>query len=170
MWIGSIAIVFVGIVVVLALTLETWLRWFVYETELVDVDRAFARTIAFADKIVVYDEGYDCCRAFVGTNILLIVTDSMEIEAVRNNIRFPQKIQIYQCMCCGWPNITWYEGNKKLAMTSIQHGKAIRWRGFSQYRFLGKRISYGDARLTEESQAWLKEWLESHGISREQLR
>ena len=170
MWLCGIVIVVIGIVVALALTWKTWLRWFVYERDVVDRDRTFTRAIASANKIVVCAEGFDCCKTFVGTNILFVVTDSVEIEAVRNNIRFPEDTPIDHCMCCGWPNITWYRGNKKLAMTSVQHGHAIRWHRFSQCRLLGFQIGYGDADLTGESQAWLKEWLESHGISREEIK
>ena len=162
MWVALVVIIVA--VCTLAFTWETWLEWFVYESKLVDCDRVFSRTIATADRIVVSDSGFTCHHDYNETNILFVVTNKVEIEAVRNNIRFPEETQIDMCLCCGWPRIEWYKGNKKLALTSVQHGAGIRWRGFSQYRLLGFQVGYGDAGLTKESQAWLKEWLESHGI------
>jgi len=69
-------------------------------------------------------------------------------------------------MCCGSPGIDWYKGGKRIALTSVQHGHAIRWRGFSTMRILGFRVGYGDGPLTDESQVWLKDWFKSHGIGR----
>jgi hypothetical protein len=57
-------------------------------------------------------------------------------------------------MCCGYPAIDWYKGDYRLALTSVQHGGAIRWRDFP-----------GDASLTKESSEWLIDWFLEHGIT-----
>ena len=52
----------------------------------------------------------------------------------------------------------WYCGQARVALTSVQHWKAIRWQEFK-----------GDARLTAESSQWLKEWLNAHGVTSDSL-
>jgi len=49
------------------------------------------------------------------------------------------------CECVGYPGIDWYRGRERIAVTSVQHYRAIRWKDFPT-----------DAVLTPESAAWLK--------------
>ncbi len=96
------------------------------------------------------------------------MTDPEEVEAVRAHIAFQPRTTtdsfMETCMCCGEPGMDWYRGDQRIALTAMQHGHSIRWRGFSTSRLLGFTIGYGDGPLTEESQAWLKEWFQSHGV------
>jgi len=132
---------------------------------LADEENAFTKAIASADRIVVRDGGFDCCRPVAKDKILFVVTNSVEIAMIKSNFRFPENAYQGACMCCGWPGIDWYEGNKRLALTAVQHGVNLRWSGFAPPRKpFQKQARYGDAALTKESQAWLKEWLESHGL------
>ena len=57
------------------------------------------------------------------------------------------------CACSGYPGMDWYRGKQRIALTSIQHGRAVRWEGFQ-----------GDAQLTQESGAWLVRWLVQHEV------
>jgi len=125
---------------------------------------AFANLIAQADKIVIRDGGFNCCSSIDKQKVLFVVTDKDEIETVRNNIRFAKDAPRGMCMCCGGPGMDWYKGNGRM-LTAFQHGVAIRWSGFAAPRKpFRKRDAYGDFTLTEESQAWLKEWFKSHGL------
>jgi hypothetical protein len=114
----------------------------------------FHRCIATADRIVVRDGGYDCCEPVDGQKVLFEVTDRAEITEVAARIEFPREQGMGFCMCCGYPGIDWYRGGRRLALTSVQHGRGLRWKGFP-----------GDAGLTEASADWLVEWLAKHGVT-----
>ena len=133
-------------------------------------DEPFGPAIAAADRIVVRADGFDCCGPVDETNVLFVVTEPDEITAIAEHIQFEAITTTNSlwesCMCCGCPGIDWYKGKKRIVFTAVQHGQAIRWRGFSTMRILGFRVGYGDGPLTEESQAWLKEWFKSHGIGK----
>ena len=123
-------------------------------------ERAFAKMTASADRIVIRDGGFDCCGPVDEEDVLFVVTDKDEIKTIRDNIRFIKNGGERVCMCCGGPGMDWYKGDERIALTAFQHGQAIRWRGFAIKDF----CSYGDHPLTEESQAWFKEWFKSHGV------
>jgi len=125
----------------------------------VKLNYPFAKSIAFADRIVVRDGGFDCCGNVDEQDVLFVVTDKDEIETVRNNIRFVKRPSVGTCKCCGGPGMDWYKGDERIALTAFQHGKAIRWRGFSRH------FGYGDRPLTGKSKAWLKEWFKSHDLA-----
>ena len=57
-------------------------------------------------------------------------------------------------MCCGHPGIDWWKGGERLALTSMQHGQALRWNTFSD-----------DYPFTAESAEALARWFEERGIS-----
>lgn len=159
----------VGIAAAVAFNGEACLRAMMYHTP-VKYDEPFGPAIADADRIVVRADGFDCCGPVDETNIRFIVTAPNEIADVANHIRFVSRTTTNSlwetCMCCGGPGIDWYKGKKRIVFTAMQHGHAIRWRGFSTMRILGFRSGYGDGPLTEDSQAWLKEWFNSHGIGK----
>jgi hypothetical protein len=131
-------------------------------------DKPFGPAIAAADRIVVRADGFDCCGPVDEKTILFVATQPDEIAAVAKHIQFEPRTTtnslLETCMCCGSPGIDWYKQKKRIALTSVQHGNAIRWRGFSTLRIMGVRTGYGDGPLTKESQAWLKQWLGSHGV------
>lgn len=120
--------------------------------------RRFRATTASADRIVVRDGGYDCCGPVVGQKILFEITDERELKEVRNNLRFEPGESFSACMCCGYPGIDWYRGNRRIALTGVQHMHSLRWKGFP-----------GDAYLTEESSQWLGQWLKRHGLDDRRL-
>lgn len=133
-----------------------------------DYSQPFHPAVEHADRIVVRTGGFNCCRPLDETQVLFEVTDLREVADVRARIAFEAVTTTNSfnetCMCCGEPGMDWYRGKKRLALTAFQHGKGIRWNGFSTGRFLGVRFGYGDAPLTDESQAWVRAWLASHGM------
>lgn len=161
--------VLVGLGVAVAAKWEMCLRAVTYHTP-VQYDEPFGPAIAGADRIVVRADGFDCCGPVDETNVLFVVTEPEEIADVANHIRFLSRTTTNSlwesCMCCGGPGIDWYKGTKRIVFTAMQHGHAIRWRGFSTMCILGFRAGYGDGPLTEDSQAWLKEWFQSHEVGK----
>lgn len=132
-----------------------------------DYSLPFHPAIASADRIVVRADGFNCCRAIDETNRLFEVTDPREVADVRAHIAFKTVTTTNSlreiCLCCGAPGMDWYRGKKRLALTALQHGQRVRWKGFSTIRLLGVRVGYGDAPLTAESSQWLRDWLAAHG-------
>ncbi len=114
----------------------------------------FHRVIAGADRIVVRDGGFDCYGAVDDQPVLFEVTDLDEIREVRKRLQFEREQETTSCFCCGYPGIDWYEGDKRVALTSLQHRYRIRWKDFP-----------GDARLTDESSHWLTYWLARHSVA-----
>jgi hypothetical protein len=113
----------------------------------------FHGAVAGADRIVIRDGGFDCCHPVDKDSILFEVTDPKEIRAVLGHIEFKTWQTYRSCNCCGYPGMDWYCGSERIALTSIQHGVAIRWREF-----------IGDAELTQRSSTWLTQWLVRHGV------
>lgn len=120
--------------------------------------RHFHDLTGWADRIVVRDGGFDCCHPVDGDKTLFEVVDPDELAEVREHLQFVPRRPAGACMCCGFPGVDWYRGEMRIALTSVQHGFALRWRGFP-----------GDAHFTEGSAQWLREWLRRHGFSEERL-
>ena len=122
----------------------------------------FFRTIAEADRIVVRDGGFDCCtpvEAIDRQRVLAVVTNAAEIAAFTAMIRFEDGPGGGQCMCCGYPGVDWWKGGERIALTAVQHGRALRWGAFSD-----------DYPFTEESAKALARWFEDHGVRPEEPR
>ncbi|MHB1036640.1 MAG: hypothetical protein ACYC35_18090, partial [Pirellulales bacterium] len=114
----------------------------------------FHRAIEAADRLVIRHGGFDCCGSVDGQRILFDVVDPAQIAEVRQNLEFVWGLPDRGCACCGYPGMDWYCGQTRVALTSVQHWKAIRWSGFK-----------GDAHLTAESSLWLEQWLKAHGVT-----
>jgi hypothetical protein len=113
----------------------------------------FDEAIADADRVVVRDGGFNYDGDTGRDAVLFQVTDLKEVQQLRENLVFEKQQQLSVCACRGYPGVDWYRGEDRMAITSIQHGRAVRWKGFQ-----------GDVRLTEESGAWLVQWLTEHGV------
>ena len=61
------------------------------------------------------------------------------------------------CMCCGYPGIDWYRKGKRIALTAMQHGHSLRWKGFKS-----GSDKFGDCYYTDESKAKLEDWFKAH--------
>jgi hypothetical protein len=126
--------------------------------ELARAEKAyFFKTVAEADRIVVRDGGFDCCvseEAIDRQPTLAVLTNAADVAAFTAMIQFEDgPAGGWQCMCCGHPGIDWWKGAERLALTSVQHGQALRWRTFSD-----------DYPFTEESAAALARWFEAHSL------
>ena len=115
----------------------------------------FSRLAAQADRIVVRDGGYTCHSKNVDEQpVLATITNAAEIAAFNESLRFkPQPPGRGDCLCCGYPGIDWWAGDRKIILSNVQHCHALRWSGFG-----------GDMPLVKESAAKLKDWLIDHGV------
>jgi hypothetical protein len=167
-WILSIAAIIIGLSLAAFVTREHWLHRMVYHHPL-RYDLPFHPGVAKADKIVVRDGGFDCCGKIDNDKILFTVTDPVEVKQVAALLQFQSATTTNSfnesCMCCGSPGIDWYRGERRIALTAVQHGHSIRWRGFSTARILCVHIGYGDGPLTKDSADWLVGWLAEHGVT-----
>ena len=127
----------------------------VSEAEIIRAEKAhFFKTITGADRIVIRDGGFDCCVSIKGIDkerVFVEITNAVEIVAFTSMIRFEDGPMDPPCMCCGYPGIDWWKGGKRVALTALQHGKALRWRAFS-----------GDCPFTKESSQALARWFKEH--------
>ena len=165
-----------GLVALIAAALLVWKREDVMRALLyhrpISFNASFHEAVAGADRIVIRRGGFDCCRAVGNDEILVTVSGIQEVHQVMARFEFePEWVTnaLGGCLCCGYPGIDWYRGGTRVALTSVQHGKNVRWQGFSTARILGVKVGYGDAPLTSASRAWLNEWLAEHGASETQL-
>ena len=128
--------------------------------ELARAEKAhFFKTVAEADRIVVRDGGFDCCVSEEDIDrqrVIAVVTNTAEVAAFTAMIRFEDAAPAVggQCMCCGHPGIDWWKGDERVALTSVQHGRALRWKTFS-----------ADYPFTAEAAEALARWFEERGIS-----
>jgi hypothetical protein len=136
----------------------------------VRLDEAFQKAIASADRIVVRKGGFDCCRPVDKDPVLFVITNKSELQAIAGLLRpvsakITNSFALAQCGCCGYPGMDWYKGRQRVAVTAVQHGRMLRWKGFSTARVLGFTVGYADCPLTPESQLLLKKWLREHGAA-----
>ena len=116
--------------------------------------REFHTLIGQADRLVVRDGGYNCCGPVDEQAVLLIVTNRQVLGELNRLIQFATNQTRSACICCGFPGLDWYCGERRIALTSLKHGQALRWEGFR-----------GDAELTPASSLGVVEWLAQHGIA-----
>lgn len=110
-------------------------------------------TISRADRIEIRAGGFDCHWQTHSQRALAVVTNLAEIAAFNRMIRFEGRASLVGCRCCGYPGIDWWRDGKRVALTSLQHGSAIRWDGFT-----------GDRPLTKSAAKELRRWLQDHGV------
>jgi hypothetical protein len=68
---------------------------------------AFHAAIENADRIVVRDGGFDCCRPVDADPIIFQETDPNRIREVYRRLQFASTNGSFGCMCCGYPGIDW---------------------------------------------------------------
>ena len=165
---GGIAILLVIGIGAAACTWQEWRHLLLYSRPIQYDQQGFHKAIARADRIVVRDGGFGCCGQTTDDAVLLVISNAVEIREFARHVQFQPASTtnsvMESCMCCGYPGIDWFAGSKRLALTSVQHNKRLRWRGFSTLRILGRAVGYGDAPLTDESAQWLKTWLIAHRV------
>jgi hypothetical protein len=118
-----------------------------------EYDGSFHDLIDVANRIVIRNGGFNCCGPVDDDKVLLSITNTQEIAEFKSLLQFETNQTWNACMCCGFPGIDWYRGRYRLALTGLQHGHALRWKGFP-----------GDAFFTKKSSRRLAQWLLDHGI------
>ena len=145
---------------------EQCVRLLLYHRPIRYDQQSFHKAIDRADRLVIRE-------GFERDPVLLLITNAADIRELTAHLEFKPlvstNIAFDTCMCGGFPGIDWYAGSRRLATTSVQHSRKLRWRGFSTARILGRKIIYGDAPLTKDSAQWLKEWLKKYGIGEDGL-
>ena len=119
----------------------------------------FHEAIAKADRMVVLDAGFDCYGRNFKAKPLFEVSKPDEVREFAEHLEFKKGQTLATCPCNGYPRIDWYQGKQRLATVSVQHGQAIRWKGFQ-----------ADAKLTSTSSRWLVQWLTDHGVDSEKMK
>ena len=115
---------------------------------------AFLAVISNADRVVVRRGGYNCCKKDVDNdNVAMSITNAADILAFNSMFQLTD-VGNTGCFCCGFPGVDWWRKGKRVALTGVQHGKAIRWQGFS----------FGDRLFTDESARELETWLSRHSL------
>jgi hypothetical protein len=113
----------------------------------------FHDAIAKADRVVIIDGGFDCYGHDSKVKTLFELSEPAEIQQFAERLEFQKGQALAVCPCNGYPRVDWYKGKERLALVSIQHGQAVRWKGF-----------HADAKLTSKSSRWLQQWLAEHGV------
>ncbi|TFH14389.1 MAG: hypothetical protein E4H02_09990 [Lentisphaerales bacterium] len=145
---------------------SAWWHHVLYWEKPLPSSQHFFACIRDADRLVVRDGGFNCCTSVRRNSVLFTITDPAELGNLRTHIQFvPFTNELTGgCLCCGWPGLDWYKGRSRLALTSVQHGHAIRWKQFGTSG-LGPFRHGGDVPLTIESTIWLTKWLRDHGVT-----
>jgi hypothetical protein len=115
----------------------------------------FDTILARADRLVVSDGRFNCCGHDDPGPVLAEITDPAVLRRLAATLRFENGVSLNSfddsCMCCGNPRLDWYRGSRRIALTALDHGRSLRWKGFTTASILGVRVGYGDAPLTETS-------------------
>jgi tetratricopeptide (TPR) repeat protein len=114
----------------------------------------FDTAVATTDRIVIRDGGFPDSYSTGVEPTLFEVGDVQEVKEVVRHLEFEELQMISRCHCAGFPEMDFYSGAERLALTSVQHGKAIRWDAWPV-----------DIALTTASQTWLVQWLVRHGVA-----
>ena len=106
--------------------------------------KKFKELTGTADRIVIREGWPD--------KYLLVITNAAEIAEF--NALFGFKAEDGgRCRCLGYPGIGWYHKGNPVALTSMHHGRKLRWDGFK---------GHGDCLFTDESKAKLADWFRVH--------
>lgn len=115
---------------------------------------AFLAAISNADRVVVRRGGYNCCKQDIDNeSVVLSITNAADIAAFNRMFQLKDKGNS-GCLCCGFPGVDWWRDGKRVVLTGVQHGRAIRWCGFS----------FGDRLFTDEAARELEAWLSRHSL------
>ena len=119
----------------------------------IGINTKFQNAIKNADRIVIRDGGYNCCIKDVDAQPqLYVITNAAEIAAFNRLFKFRPELPD-DCSCCGYPGIDWWQGEKKLALTAVKHGHALKWKEF-----------HGAMTFSNWSDHHLHQWFADHAI------
>jgi hypothetical protein len=111
----------------------------------------FRKLIDSADKVMIRDGGFDCCGSVEKNPIVATITDRDAILHFNSLIGFSETQLMMGCACCGGPGIDWYQGDTCIVLSAVQHGTAIRWKGFP-----------ADADFSSSASIKIAQWLADH--------
>lgn len=130
--------------------------------------QGFHSAVAECDRIVIRKGGFTCHGDVDRDPVLLELTNRVEVMDFARGLQFAPILStntmLETCLCCGYPGIDWYVGQRRVAVTAVQHLKRLRWDGFTGARVLSVPYGYGDAPLTLGSSQWLSNWFQAHGV------
>ena len=109
----------------------------------------FRAMVRDADHVIIRDGGGLCHSDPDSEPSLYEITNKAEIAEFNQMFRFSS--QTMRCRCCGYPGVDWWRNGKRIAVSAIHHGTALRIEGKSF-----------DWHLSPRSQERIKEWLEAH--------
>ena len=109
----------------------------------------FRSAIKDADRIVIRDGGGLCHSKPDNEPEIFEITNKAEIAAFNDMFKFSG--QTMPCMCCGYPGIDWWRDGKRVVVSAVHHGQALRVTGF-----------WGDLQLTFGSRRLVQEWLKEN--------
>ena len=113
------------------------------------IDMNFRSAIKDADRIVIRDGGGLCHSKPDNEPEIFEITNKAEIAAFNDMFKFSG--QTMPCMCCGYPGIDWWRDGKRVVVSAVHHGQALRVTGF-----------WGDLQLTFGSRRLVQEWLKEN--------
>ena len=140
--------VFLAVPAALQIFITVWWSFYVSGVFGVFHNMRFASAIRDADRIVVRDGG--CGANLDKEPALYVITNKAEIAAFNGMFKFASVHS--SCKCCGYPGIDWWKGDKRIALTAIHHGQALRWRGGLP----------GNVRFTRSSAQRICDWFKEH--------
>ncbi len=171
----KISLIMIGIVIILLAALAAVGIWMIknhpdrviVEQPLTIEAAGFDKLADKCNKIVIRDGGFGCCYRTDDDPVLAEITDPAVIREFFDNIKFAgTEIKDRQCECCGRPGIDFYHNAKLLAVTSVQHGKYLRWGGFSlqRLRWINLQVGFNDVPFTPESAAFLQKFMARYQV------
>ena len=109
----------------------------------------FRAMVRDADRVVIRDGGGLCHSDPDKEPSLYEITNKTEIAEFNRMFRFSSQTML--CFCCGYPGVDWWRDGKRIAVSAIHHGIAL--------RIEGKSFAW---HLSPRSQKRIKEWLRTH--------
>ena len=113
----------------------------------------FAAMVKDADRIVIRDGGGLCHSKLDMEPSLYEITNKTEIAEFNSMFQFSGTS--LPCMCCGYPGVDWWRDGKRIVVSALHHGRAL--------RVEGKGYNW---RLATSSRQHIDKWLKEHcGVS-----
>ena len=113
----------------------------------------FAAMVKDADRIVIRDGGGLCHSKLDMEPSLYEITNKTEIAEFNSMFQFSGTS--LPCKCCGYPGVDWWRDGKRIVVSALHHGRAL--------RVEGKGYNW---RLATSSRQHIDKWLKEHcGVS-----
>ena len=109
----------------------------------------FRAAVCDADRIVIRDGGGLCHSKPDEEPSLFEITNKADIASFNEMFKFSGRTM--PCCCCGYPGIDWWRDGRRVVVSALHHGHALRVEGF-----------VGDLRLTVVSSQRIQKWLEDN--------